>query len=114
MDLRAGHQPAVIWGRSGNKALPGAGIDDGGDIAGLAGRKPLPQGSRPAGGDRKVNFPALLDFNKGLRGSGDAGSGAGGNPLAAVEAPAPEMDAVGARVTPAANERPQFGGAWRR
>ena len=109
-DSGAGHQPGIIWGTGSNKALPGSRIDDGGDVVGQAEQKLLAQGSRPAGGDHFVDGAGFFDLGKGACGRGNACSGAGGNPFALVEAPAPEIDAVAALVPPAADQRLQFGG----
>jgi len=51
-----------------------------------------------------IDGAEFFDFGKGARGCIDAGSGAGGNPLALVEGPAPEIDAVAVRVFLAADQ----------
>ena len=50
-DPGTGDQPVITGRTGGNKALSGAGIDDAGDVADLAGREFLAQCSRPADGD---------------------------------------------------------------
>src|SRR5271157_3473741 len=107
-DSGTGHQPTIVWGARGDKAFPGAGVDNAGNVAGLSGRKLLAQGSRPAGGDDRIDGTILFDFGKGACGRGDASPGAGGNPLALVEAPTPEMHAVRALVPPTPHQRLQL------
>src|SRR5208337_2116881 len=73
-------------------------------------RKLLAQGSCPAGGDDEIDHSALLHFGKGPRCCAEAGSGACGNPLTLIEAPAPEINALRAFMPPAAYQQLQFAG----
>ena len=76
------------------ESLSGPRINDTRNIVSATRQKLLAQRSRPSDGNHPIHFPALLDLSKGPRRLLDARSGAGGNPLAAVEAPAPEIDAI--------------------
>jgi hypothetical protein len=92
------------------KSLAGAGVDNSGDLVNLARKEIGAQSPNPADRDRAADGSVAFDFGKGVGSCVGAGSPAGGNPLAAVEAPSPEIDAVPSFVPPAADQRFHFAG----
>ena len=63
------------------KALAGAGVNDAGDVVGLAWREFRAESSGPADGEDQVNRTAVFDGGEGSCGGVLAGSGAGGDPF---------------------------------
>ena len=103
---------ATIWNRArlsgsgiATKTLPGADVDDAGDVVRGAGRDVGRQGPGPAYGEDQIDRTAVLDGGKGPGRGRLAGSSAGHDPLVFGVALCPEIDAAAGAMGPAADQR---------